>query len=103
MFRLKVHNLHVPVHTVTVHVHMYTVQYLCQYLHVCTSACSCMYLYNQYKFVYYCTSCIYTCFHPNVPVCVCVLESTDPARKEGAVLELAEVESDEISSRHEHE
>ena len=50
--------------------------------------------------VWSCT-CMYMQIPVHVPEHVPVLECTDLAGEEGAVLELAEVESDEIRSRHE--
>lgn len=47
--------------------------------------------------------CISTCGYSHLYVSVPALLCTDPAREEGAVLELAQVESDEICSCHEHQ
>lgn len=86
----------VPVHVLKLYLTcMCTYMYLNLYPYLFT----CLYLqmYLQYTSVSTCT-CSFSHLYVPAPVLVC----TDPAREEGAVLELAQVKSDEICSRHEH-
>ncbi len=106
---VKVLNAPVSVHfflNVLVPINAFVCMHPYLYRHVCKFGFTYTHKYSTCVLVCVCTcafTCIYTCRYSYLHMPVPVLLHTDPAGEEGAVLELAQVESDEICSCHEHQ